>query len=590
MKTKKAQIIDVIKNSGINLLIIVTTIILITSILFLFHIEITKWHLPVLYLLGNILFFILFRKTSYLKHIFISSLLSIIVFTSSIAFVTSFYDLTVDGNTYHKLAIGSLKNGWNPIYEDNEDFTQEKGNKFDVIDFNLVEYEETKVGTKNVIWTNHYPKGNWTFSAVIYAFTGNIESGKALTVLFMYIGFAIVFGYLSKKINWMIACVVSLLLVINPITVVQACNYYIDGLLGILIALLLVALLSITDKYKEKKILQKEELLILACTIMILSNIKFTGLVYAGFFCFAFYLYWLYKSKKEGVNQLKGDALFYTIFYGIIVVISICIIGFSSYVRNTLEHKNPFYPLYGEGKQDIITQMQPNYFAQRNSIEKFLISIFSRGENVTYHYDREDIKPTLKFPFTYTKQELENYNMPDIRIGGFGPLFSGILIISTVITICAIYDLWRKKKFDYLIPYLLILLIIAISILAIDGSWWARYIPFLYIVPILSILYLWKKDKSNGIKIALGTILTLLMILNTSMLINTTMKNYEINGGYIEKVFEDFERYSKSQEMTTIKLKGLGYQGALYNVYDKKINIKVDNNMEANRDGYFFMY
>ena len=40
-------------------------------------------------------------------------------------FASNVYDLSEDGNTYHKTAIGSLKNGWNPFYEDNYEFNKE---------------------------------------------------------------------------------------------------------------------------------------------------------------------------------------------------------------------------------------------------------------------------------------------------------------------------------------------------------------------------------------------------------------------------------------------------------------------------------
>ena len=49
---------------------------------------------------------------------------TIIVFTISGSLLISniSYDITFDGNTYHKAAIGELKNGWNPVYQSIEDF------------------------------------------------------------------------------------------------------------------------------------------------------------------------------------------------------------------------------------------------------------------------------------------------------------------------------------------------------------------------------------------------------------------------------------------------------------------------------------
>ena len=90
-------------------------------------------------------------------------------------FVGNIYDSTADGNTYHKLAVGALKNGWNPLYQDVEDFNKDEGNPFNIYKDNV-----------NVNWVDHYARGTETFGAVVYAFTDNIESGKVYNLLWIY--------------------------------------------------------------------------------------------------------------------------------------------------------------------------------------------------------------------------------------------------------------------------------------------------------------------------------------------------------------------------------------------------------------------
>lgn len=575
MEDKKNKIIKIVRNSGIILLLVITSIITITNILYFFKIEITKWHLPFIYLLTNIIFILIYKKKNKIINLLISSMIAILVFAGAITFSGNLYDLSVDGNFYHKLAIGSLKNGWNPVYENNEDFNKEQGNAIDI---------EQGSG---VLWTDHYTKGNWTFSAVIYSFTENIESGKCITILLMYICFTLIMSYLSKKINLIFSIIIGLLLVINPITIVQATNYYIDGDLGLSLFIILYALIAITDKNCIDS--KFEKFMILACSLIICINVKFTGLAFAGIFCLLFYIYWLYNSKKDSKEQFIKNIKFYTIFYIITVLISVCIVGYSSYVRNTIEHKNPLYPLFGKDKADIITTMQPNYFSQRNVIQKFMISIFSKGENVTYSYERDDIKPTIKVPFTFTKQELSNYNIPDIRIGGFGPWFSGILIISVIITIYAYYDMIKNKRKNIIVPYSLILLGIVILLFIIDGNWWARYTPYLYLVPIFSLIYL-VKDKNDKIKFLIGCILGITMIINSLMILSVNIKNYENNGAYVENKLNMFEKYSIDKDVVKIKLTDYIYQGALYNLCDKNINFELDDKIEGKNEGYFFTY
>ena len=573
-KTRK-NFIEVIKDSGIILLLVISNIILITSILYFFHIEITKWHLPIIYVIANFEFIVLLRKNKKIINMIISSFLSIIIIGASIIFSGNIYDLSVDGNSYHKLAIGSLKNGWNPVYEENENFNKEQGNVIDIEKSNAT------------LWTDHYTKGTWIFSAVVYAFTGNIEAGKCITILLMYICFSLIMSYLSSKMNLIYAIIIALITAINPISIAQSINYYIDGDLGLSLFIIIYALIAITDEtFKNIKF---ESFVILASSLILCINIKFTGLAFAGIFCFLFYIYWLYNSKKQGTKQFKKDIVVYTLFYAIVVIVSTCIVGYSSYVRNTIEHGHPFYPLYGEGSKDIITTMQPNYFSERNVIQKILISWFSKGENVTYSYETDGIKPKLKVPFTWSEEELKNYVIPDIRIGGFGPLFSGIIIISIAVTIYGILSLIKNKKKNIYIPYLLLLLGITILMLIVDGSWWARYTPYVYMVPIVALSYL-LVDKKNIVKNVIGYILAILLICNSIMILNSTYENYKENGTYLENRIEAFREECEKNGCVKIKLKHKDSQGPLYNLNDKNLNYQEDDSIEEKEDGYMFVY
>ena len=556
--------------------------ILLTSIMFFMKVTITKLHLPIIGFITCILYYLLYRKKDKILDIIITYIVSIMIFIVIILCVGKLYDLTVDGNSYHKLAIGCLKNGWNPIYQKVEDFNTDKGNIFDI----------DSVNSRNFLWVNHYTKGPWIFSAVVYAFTGNIETGKSLTLLMMYIMFSFLFEYLSKKTNIIISIIVPLLLTINPITIVQMFNYYEDGLLGLSVFILIYSLIAITDKEYDKDELWSK-FFILACSIIICINIKFTGLAFSGLFCLTFYIYWLVESyrneeRKEFLKKLK----LLTIFYFVVVVISVCILGFSSYVKNTFENGHPFYPLYGDGKVDIITTMQPNYFSEIGTLKKFCISIFSKSENICYSYDTDSNKATLKIPFTYSEEELSNFKIPDIRIGGFGPLFSAIFIMSIITIIILIVKCIIKKEYKILVPISLILGCVFLLICIVEGSWWARYTPYLYIIPIISILYL-LTNKSKLINIA-GIILSLIILINTVFIWNVNSENYINNSKYINGNLKRFEIYvddkKSKNENIEIKLKDEAYQSVLYNLDDLGINVKVNNQIEAKNDGYFFEY
>lgn len=577
-KINKDMITEIVKKSSIFLLMEIIAILLITTILFFINVTISAFHLPIITLIA-IITYMLFYKKDNIKINIIAIVIGIIIFAGVTFVEGKVYDTTADGNTYHKLAIGSMKNGWNPAYEDSQDFKMEDGNVFDTSEDNI-----------NTLWIDHYAKGTEIFAAVIYAFTGNIESGKGYTFLLMYIAFGIIFSYLykDKKRSLVTSLIVPFLLVFNAITVVQIFNYYVDGALMISILLILYSCIVEGDKEKYN---EKENLFILASNIILCINIKFTGLAFAAMFCFVFYVYWLIKAYKQSKEEFAKIAKKYTIFYIITVLVSIGIVGYSSYTRNIIDHGNPLYPLYGKGHVDnMVVQEQPSSFNDKNHLEIFLISMFSKGENVSPTYSSENVQPTLKIPGTMTTEEIENYCIPDIRIGGFGPLFSIVFIASIIGTIYIIVKFIKEKKWDLLIPYALILGVTAFLILLLDGNYWARYIPYFYAVPILLLTYLlW--DQSKKVEYIIGIVLSIIMLLNVSLVTYTILKSTRANDIYVGNRINEFVQYAHDNETVEIKLNHTGVQGALYNISDRRVtNYIVKEDINVEKEGYFFKY
>ena len=167
-KIDKTMITEVIKKSAMFLLVEIIAILLITTILFFINVTVTGWHLPIITIIAIGLTLLFYRKDN-IKINIVAILLGFIIFTGVTFVEGKIYDTTADGNTYHKLAIGALKNGWNPNYEDSQDFDIEDGNPFDISEDNI-----------NTLWIDHYAKGTEIFASVIYAFTGNIEVEKGI--------------------------------------------------------------------------------------------------------------------------------------------------------------------------------------------------------------------------------------------------------------------------------------------------------------------------------------------------------------------------------------------------------------------------
>lgn len=486
---------------------------------------------------------------------------TIIIVLSSYLFLTLLlpfiyektYDITVDGNSYHKTAIAFIKNNWNPLYESSRDFQKNNPN---VYKFG----KESKID----LWINHYPKATWITAATIYNMTGNIESGKCITFIFTIMLMIISYNCLNKILSKKWSLLISLLLIINPITLSQLFCYYVDSIMGILFTIELLLLLMIKPMEKQNPLIWLN--LITICTFFV--NIKYTGLMSSGIIAAVFYFYWLFKFHKEADFIHKFGKV--TIYFVVTFVTAIFFVGANSYVKNTIDHLNPLYPIIGKDKVDIITTMQPASFKERGRLEKFFISNFSITKNITI--DRGE--PKLKLPFKVYKSEIGELLAPDTRIGGFGPLFGLILIVTTIIFIINLIIFLRKEKENIkfiVLPALSIIL----SMILMGESWWARYVPefYLYVIgTIILTIYNSKYFQKEILAKILAFAIVSLTLLNASVFAYT---NY-----YQLKTFSKINMDIKEmQNQKTLKIKlaneGLEGYGYFYTLANKNINFEI---------------
>lgn len=238
----------------------------------------------------------------------------------------------------------------------------------------------------------------------------------------------------------------------------------------------------------------------------------------------------------------------------------------------------------------MVVQEQPKSFKDKNHIEIFLISLFSKGQNTSPVYSEENIEPELKIPFTLSKQEIKNYTIPDIRMAGFGPLFSGIFVISIIVGIIIVAKFIKEKQYNLLIPYLITIGITTFLLIILDGNYWARYIPYVFTIPVISLIYLLYSTE-NKIKLAIGTLLTALMLINAGLIFYVNIKSIQSNTLYIQNRLIEFKSYVQDKENVDIKLNHWGLQGVLYNLDDINIhNYTVRDEITGENEGYFFKY
>lgn len=199
-------------------------------------------------------------------------------------------------------------------------------------------------------------------------------------------------------------------------------------------------LLRLTDRKENNNIYMYW----LAGLTVVCINIKFTSLLICTMFIGAFVLYWLFLSIKERKLKFElknGLFIFMRIYYWGSICWSFCI------CKNFLKFGHPFYPLKGEKTEvDIVTDNEPSGLSNYNHVQKFIYTLFSKT------YTWYDKKPELKIPFTVYKSEFESMQYADTRIGAFGPLYSGILILSIpIIVFYIIKNTFKRKRENILL-------------------------------------------------------------------------------------------------------------------------------------------
>jgi hypothetical protein len=474
----------------------------------------------------------------------------VVAILGSIGVASITFDNSYDGNTYHKVAVGSLKDGWNPVWQDSADFdSNQKG-----ID---------RPQGNSAIWIDHYTKASWIFGANIYNATGSIESGKAITILLMVALFFMALGYLISKISRGWAILISFILALNPVTLMQFLSYYNDGAIGNLIIILVIALTMLVDKnFTLFKKQLPEYLLYIAIgvTIALLINIKFTGLLYAGITAIVYGLYFLVRRDWVVVWKL-------TIVGITALLVGVLLIGSSSYVKNFYDHGNPLYPLAGEGSVDIIKSNQPESYLYKSGIHKFFEVNLGPTDNILYDQSKITGDTSPKIPFTISNSEIEiiKTGTVDLRQAGYGVWFGGILLLSLIIGAVLLLRYGRKYK-KYLPVFLLPIISIAVTVLSFDSSWWARYLPQLYLLPVVVLiaLVILKKDAwSKTLLVAILINISILGVFGTGVQV-----------AYTAITHERFNKHITCDDSRPVKLyMQNSFYGAQYNIADRCANV-----------------
>ncbi len=364
------------------------------------------------------------------------------------------YDTSWDGQTYHQQAVIALAGGWNPLAAPLD------GSAF------------TSAG-----YVNNMAKGAWVAEASVYRVTGHIETAK---VLHLVLGAAALLCAMAALLalpglgRWAaLGC--AAVATVNPVALTQAFTFYIDG--GIASAI--TAFVACAYLAVERR--DRLAALGLAAATVHLVNAKLTGLPYAVSL-------WALTGVVALARGGAGRALPLGAAGALALLVAVLGPGWNPYATNTIRHGHPFYPVAGQHAQDIVRTSRPEAFAAMNRFERLTRATFSSSSNFIQYGAR------LKLPFAVVDDEREQCGKCDVRMGGFGPQFSGALILSVL-------ALSFARRGGAVRATLFAAGLLATVLVTAEG-WWARFAPQLWLVPIVLALAPLASPGRRGARLA----------------------------------------------------------------------------------------
>lgn len=360
------------------------------------------------------------------------------------------YDVSWDGLGYHQVAAIRMAQGWNPL-------TDPRGLTLHTF-------------PKRVEWITSYPKGAWIPEAAFYKVFGHIEAAKALNSLVGVAAALLTFGLCLNldRTRPLAAVAFAVAVAACPVGIVQASTFYVDARLGYLLFCAVVGI-ALLCRLGPRAPLPTA---IVALSLALVSTTKLTGLVYACVVA---------AGIGAAVVVLKLFAAWRRPLFAAIAAIAAAalLVGVNPYVTNTVFHQSPFYPVAGPGARDLLANQIPPNLAHADPATRLIVSSFSAVQM------SEEPQPTrLKVPFSVQRSDLRAFATPGARVGGFGPFFGGLLLLSLVTAAMVARNLRRQRDSVAAVAFGLAILVVLTALSGQQTSW-ARYVPQFWAVPLL---------------------------------------------------------------------------------------------------------
>jgi hypothetical protein len=348
------------------------------------------------------------------------------------------FDITWDGQAWHAYLIEHLRTGWNPLRT-----RLEPGDDL----FNMI--------------ANHYPKAVEVLAAEIGGWTGRFDDGRIVHFVAMPPALLLSFACFRRVgVRGAGAAALSVLAVLNPVVVTQALTYYVDGFLYLMLLTAGASLALITLGSTGRALWAS-----FALAAVLAVNAKPPGLVSLAVFVLAGVGALVLRRRVRAAAAVAA-------LFAVLIVAT----GWHPYVQNLRGFGNPFYPSLGsDGRfalETLVSQQRPAGLQERSRGARLFLSTFGRS-------DGSSQPPRPKAPWSVDRRELDAFVHPDVRSGGFGPLFALALLcaLAAAGTGTSARDALRRWS----LPAILLA-----SALVHADAWWARYAPQLWLVPLVA--------------------------------------------------------------------------------------------------------
>ena len=470
---------NIIMLSGVTLLAFLFALFLTECLCFMAGLRPGAWVLPVSFGLACGLSFVIsagWRRA--LGAVGLSA--AVIVLSAWICY--QLYDTAFDSIGYHYNTVVMIDRGWNPYRE---------------------------YAWNDSLWSMHYAKGLEVMQAAVLSFTGNLQTVRCVNLIFIlsaaFIGWhALSLAVPSAGRKWRMA--VLSVAVCTPVVISQMLSAMNDYALWVETMLLASCFVMMWKRPAEWL-----PYLLVFFTVAIGINTKFTHFFYIGLECLFFAL-WCAVYRRWPILGRGCVAVGAAILAGVLL-------GYNPYVINTLDYGSPVYPLGGSAHTvDIMSGNTPDIYLGDNRFVNFAKSLLSVADS-----------PWALLNGNITAGGILRSYSQDMAVNGFGVFMPLMMLLGVAL-------MWMvRAKTRWWVLYLFVLGMA----LCFEQSWWARYIPFLWMLVVLPLILALDSERFHHRPVhCAAVVLTALALVNGVLSLGAALSSRLSYTAYINYVFD----------------------------------------------------